>query len=53
MVNNESADIIEILNSAFDDFVGKPENLYPEDLKSEIEAWNAEIYEAVNNGVYK
>lgn len=54
IVNNESADIIVMLNSAFDAFASHPElDLYPEALRSEIEALNDRVYETVNNGVYR
>ncbi len=54
IVNNESGDIIQILNSAFDEFVTHPgQDFYPEDLKSVIDDWNEKIYHAVNNGVYR
>ncbi len=54
IVNNESADIIVMLNSAFDEFAGRPElDLYPEALRPEIDEVNAKVYENVNNGVYR
>jgi putative glutathione S-transferase len=54
IVNNESAEIIVILNSAFNEFATKPElDLYPQDLKEQIDRWNEKIYPAVNNGVYR
>ncbi|MGP1386214.1 MAG: glutathione S-transferase family protein [Thainema sp.] len=54
IVNNESAEIIEILNSAFNAFAESPEvELYPEVLRTEIDAWNDRIYPTVNNGVYR
>ena len=54
IVNNESADIIEILNEVFDDFAHHPElDLYPADLKEDCDRWNASIYAAINNGVYR
>jgi putative glutathione S-transferase len=53
IVNNESAEIIRILNSAFDRITGKRLDLYPESLRTEIDRWNALIYPAVNNGVYR
>ena len=54
IVNNESADVIVMLNSAFDAFAAHPElDLYPAALRSEIDALNARIYENVNNGVYR
>ncbi|MEM7555082.1 MAG: glutathione S-transferase family protein [Cyanobacteria bacterium P01_A01_bin.84] len=54
IVNNESADIIVILNSEFNEFAENPSlELYPEELKEEIDQWNEKIYHAVNNGVYR
>lgn len=54
IVNNESADIIVILNEAFNSFAQHPDlELYPEKLRSCIDHWNDKIYEAVNNGVYR
>ena len=52
-MNNESWDIIRILNSAFDAW-GRPEvDFYPEPLRAEIDALNTLTYEAINNGVYR
>ncbi len=57
IVNNESAEIIRMFNTAFDGLgggVGNPDlDLYPEDLRDEIEAVNDRVYDTVNNGVYK
>ncbi|MGF1589388.1 MAG: glutathione S-transferase family protein [Pleurocapsa sp.] len=54
IVNNESAEIIEILNSEFNQFAQHPDyDLYPENLRSQIDQWNDKIYHAVNNGVYR
>lgn len=54
IVNNESAEIIEILNEAFNDVAAHPEvELYPETVRSRINAWNDQIYRTVNNGVYR
>ena len=53
IVSNESADIIRMLNSAFDAFGDTSLDFYPEALRSEIDALNATIYENVNNGVYR
>ncbi|MBE9214431.1 glutathione S-transferase family protein [Plectonema cf. radiosum LEGE 06105] len=54
IVNNESAEIIVMLNSQLNEFANNPQlNLYPEELKAEIEQWNEKIYHAVNNGVYR
>ena len=54
IVNNESADIIVILNSQFNEFATYQElDLYPPELQPEIDRWNEKIYHTVNNGVYK
>ena len=55
IVSNESAEIIRMLNSAFDGLAGVDASLdlYPEDLRSEIDRINALVYDRVNNGVYK
>ncbi|ASP38109.1 glutathione-dependent reductase [Bacterioplanes sanyensis] len=53
IVNNESADIIRIFNSAFVDIVDQGPNLVPEHLSADIEALNSYIYSELNNGVYQ
>lgn len=53
IVNNESSEIIRMFNSAFDGITGNSLDLYPEDLRGEIDALNARVYDTVNNGVYK
>ena len=53
IVNNESADIIRILNSAFNDVATKDGDYSPADLLTEIDAINAYTYDVINNGVYK
>lgn len=55
VVSNESADIIRMFNSAFDGLEGvaSDRDFYPEELRAEIDAINATIYDRVNNGVYK
>jgi glutathionyl-hydroquinone reductase len=53
IVNNESADIIRMLNSAFDQVGAKAGDYYPRDLRAEIDAVNQRIYDTLNNGVYK
>jgi len=53
IVNNESAEIIRMLNSAFDQWSPVSADFYPEDLREEIDALNEEIYANVNNGVYR
>jgi len=53
IVNNESADIIRMLNSAFDGIGAKAGDYYPESLRAEIDAVNKRVYDTLNNGVYK
>jgi glutathionyl-hydroquinone reductase len=50
IVNNESADILRILEEAAP--AGAPD-LYPPDARAEIDSLNGRIYDTVNNGVYK
>lgn len=56
IVNNESSEIIRILNSEFNSII-EPKfaklDLYPDSLKSEIDGLNDWIYPTINNGVYK
>ncbi|MBY6019232.1 glutathione S-transferase family protein [Ferrimonas balearica] len=53
IVNNESSEIIRMLNSAFDHLTGNTDDYWPEALRDEIEAVNQEVYDNVNNGVYR
>ncbi len=54
IVSNESAEIIRMFNTAFDAVGGDAaRDFYPEPLRAEIDAINAEVYDRVNNGVYK
>ena len=53
IVNNESSEIIRMLNSEFVGAAGNDLDFYPEDLRAEIDALNDEIYPNVNNGVYR
>lgn len=53
IVNNESAEIIRMLNSAFEGIGARPGDYYPSDLREAIEVINEAIYHRVNNGVYK
>ena len=53
IVNNESAEIIRMLNRAFDAWGDASVDLYPKVLAKEIDTLNAVIYETVNNGVYR
>jgi len=53
IVNNESSEIIRMLNTAFKDCGANDYDFYPENLRSSIDELNSWIYEAVNNGVYR
>lgn len=53
IVSNESSEIIRMFNSAFNDLTGNTDDYYPSDLRPQIDAINARIYDEVNNGVYK
>ncbi|CRM69619.1 MULTISPECIES: glutathione S-transferase family protein [Pseudomonas] len=53
IVNNESAEIIRMFNSAFNGMTGNTLDFYPEALRPTIDALNERIYPAVNNGVYR
>jgi len=53
IVNNESAEIIRIFNSAFNELTGNLDDYYPASLSSEIDAVNDRIYHNINNGVYR
>jgi glutathionyl-hydroquinone reductase len=53
IVSNESAEIIRMLNSAFDASGAAPGDFYPAELRDVIDTFNARIYATVNNGVYK
>lgn len=53
IVSNESAEILRMLNSAFDEVGGNDLDFYPPALREEIDELNAFIYPNVNNGVYR
>jgi glutathionyl-hydroquinone reductase len=53
IVSNESSEIIRMFNSAFNPLTGNESDFYPQALRPEIDALNADIYDKVNNGVYK
>lgn len=53
ILNNESSEIIRILNSSFDHLTGNNLDFYPEEYRSEIDRINEKVYHAINNGVYK
>ena len=53
IVSNESADIVRMLNSAFDGVGATPGDYYPAEHRLEIDALNERIYGTLNNGVYR
>lgn len=53
IVSNESAEIIRMMNTAFDHLGAAPGDFYPAALRADIDAINAPVYDEVNNGVYK
>jgi glutathionyl-hydroquinone reductase len=53
IVNNESSEIIRMLNSAFDEWGDAARDFYPQELRGEIDRTNAFVYPNVNNGVYR
>lgn len=54
IVNNESEDIVRMLNSEFNEFARRPAiDLYPAELKQQIDSINAWTYPSINNGVYR
>jgi putative glutathione S-transferase len=53
IVSNESAEIIRMFNSAFDELTGNRDDYWPAPLRAQIETVNARIYDTVNNGVYR
>ena len=53
IVNNESADILRMLNSAFSGIVNQGPDLYPDDLAKDIDTLNTYLYTDLNNGVYQ
>jgi glutathionyl-hydroquinone reductase len=53
IVNNESADILRMMNDGFGPLARHAFDLYPAPLGGAIDALNAVIYEKLNNGVYR
>jgi putative glutathione S-transferase len=53
IVNNESSEIIRMLNGAFGKFSNSAMDLYPAELAAEIDALNEPVYRKLNNGVYR
>ena len=53
IVNNESADIVRMFNAGFGSLADASLDLYPEDLRPEIDRLNDVLYPGLNNGVYR
>ncbi|KAJ3170974.1 S-glutathionyl-(chloro)hydroquinone reductase [Geranomyces variabilis] len=54
IVNNESSEVIRMLNTSFDQWSSAPHiTYYPDNLVKEIDSLNEWIYDEINNGVYK
>jgi glutathionyl-hydroquinone reductase len=53
IVNNESSEIIRMLNSAFNAYSNNQVDYYPESLRAEIDKINPFVYENINDGVYR
>ncbi len=54
IVNNESSEVIVMLAGAFDRWADHPElDLYPEALRPQIDELAEQIYDNVNDGVYR
>lgn len=53
IVNNESREIIRMLDTQFDAIAQKDVNFYPEDLQAKIDQTIDAIYQPINNGVYR
>lgn len=53
IVNNESSEILRMLNTEFNHLSGNSVDYYPPALQQEIDVINDRIYHSVNNGVYK
>ncbi|MCQ8264339.1 glutathione S-transferase family protein [Streptococcus suis] len=53
IVSNESAEIMRMFNTAFNDITGNYDDYYPEHLQAEIDTMNDFVYPNINNGVYK
>lgn len=53
IVSNNDDDLMRMLNREFDEFTDSRLNLVPDDKREEIDRLNEQIYENVNNGVYR
>ncbi|HVB16956.1 MAG TPA: glutathione S-transferase family protein [Stellaceae bacterium] len=53
IINNESSEIIRMLNAEFDEFGDSSLDLYPAELRTDIDTVNSFVYDNINNGVYR
>ncbi len=53
IINNESAEILRVLNDDLRPIHNSEFNLYPVELQAQIDAFNDSIYDTINNGVYR
>ncbi|QSG12230.1 putative glutathione S-transferase [Halapricum desulfuricans] len=53
IVNNESREILRMLDTEFDDVADRDVDLYPKGYREEVDRIIDEIYEPINNGVYR
>lgn len=53
IVSNNDDHLMRMLNAEFNQFTDVTLDVYPEDLRAQIDAWNERIYQTVNNGVYQ
>jgi putative glutathione S-transferase len=53
IVNNESSEVIRMLNAEFQAFTDRIEDYYPGPLREEIDRINDRVYHQINNGVYR
>ena len=53
-MNNESSEILRMLNSQFNDIATNPDlELYPQHLQTQIDEVNEWVYDKINDGVYR
>jgi len=53
IVNNESREIIRMLSTGFGDVAERDVDLAPEAIREEVDEIITDIYEPINNGVYR
>jgi putative glutathione S-transferase len=53
VVNNESEEIMRMLDVAFDDLAERDVDLYPEGYRDAVDRLLDDVYEPINNGVYR